>query len=81
MIRMRPRQDPPSGTGRTGIMQSIPNIQPSTVEQAMRRGRQLRSAAAIAMLAAIGSGLLHIVERAFVRPYRMAGTPGCGCEA
>ena len=62
-------------------MQTIPSIPPGAVEQYVRRGRQLRSATAIALFASFGRAVLHIVERAFVRPYRMTGTPGCGCEA
>jgi len=57
------------------------DIRPMSLDQYMRRGRQLRSAAAIAIITAFGRAVLRAVERAFVRQHRMIGTPGCGCEA
>ncbi len=62
-------------------MHISPVTRPAGLDQYMRQGRQLRSAAAIALFAAIGRAAVQTVERAFVRPYRMTGTPGCGCEA
>ena len=51
------------------------------MDDLLLRGRTLRSASAIALFAGIGRTAYGIVERAFVRPYRMVRTPGCGCEA
>ena len=62
-------------------MHVSPKTRPLSLDQHMRRGRELRSATAIALFAAAGRALLRTIERAFVRPYRMTGTPGCGCEA
>ena len=62
-------------------MHMTPHIRPECLETFMRRGRELRSAAAIAVFASIGRSVFAIIERAFVRPYRMTRTPGCGCEA
>ncbi len=62
-------------------MQRISVSRPESVEHYMRRGRQLRSAAASALFASIGRVTFRTLERAFIRRYRMVGTPGCGCEA
>ena len=62
-------------------MHMTPHIRPESLDHHMRRGRRLRSVAAIALFAAIGRSMAHALERAFVRPYRMTRTPGCGCEA
>ena len=62
-------------------MHVSPKYRAVSVDQYMRRSRHLRSAAAIALFAAIGRAAIHTVERAFIRPYRMTRTPGCGCEA
>ena len=62
-------------------MHMTPHIRPESLDHYMRRGRKLRSAAAFDLFAAIGRSAARALERAFVRPYRMTRTPGCGCEA
>ena len=62
-------------------MHSASETQMSDMDGLLQRGRALRSAEAIALFAGIGRAAREIVERAFVRPYRMVRTPGCGCEA
>ena len=62
-------------------MQMTTQFRPETLDHYLRRGRQLRSEAAIAIVASAAHHVIQIVERAFVRPYRMSRTPGCGCEA
>ena len=62
-------------------MHMTPHIRPESLDHYMQQARKLRSAAAFELFAMIGRSLAHALERAFVRPYRMTRTPGCGCEA
>ena len=62
-------------------MHMTPHIRPESLDHYMQQGRKFRSAAAIDLFASIGRSLANAVERAFIRPYRMTRTPGCGCEA
>jgi len=62
-------------------MHTTTDISPVDLDRYMRRGRQLRSAAAVSAFAGLGRALVGALERAFIRSYRMARTPGCCDEA
>lgn len=62
-------------------MSTDPQIQTVSPDFYMRRARRLRSLAAVSVFAGIGRAILVSIRRAYIRPYRMARTPGCGCEA
>lgn len=62
-------------------MHMTTDISPVDLDQYMRRGRQLRSAAAVSAFAGLGRAFVAVLERAFIRTHRMARTPGCCGEA
>ena len=67
--------------GRTSDMHATTDISPVDLDQYLRRGRQLRSDAAVSAFAGFGRAFAKALERAFIRSYRMARTPGCCGEA
>ncbi len=71
----------PAGNERTIAMSTTTPYQPVDPEFYARRARRLRSAAAVSVFGWIGRAILASLLRAYVRPYRMTRTPGCGCEA
>lgn len=62
-------------------MQMNTQFRPETLDHYIQRGRQIRSDAALAAVASAVRLVIQIVDRAFVRRYRMTRVPGCGCEA
>lgn len=62
-------------------MSTDPQIQTVNPEFYIRRAHRLRSQAAVSIFAGLGRAILVSIRRAYIRPYRMARTPGCGCEA